>query len=180
MTSPTGNDRLQCAGRANPGGFTLMELILVLLLLGLAASMTAPLLGSFTRGRTAADAGGHLLAIIQYAQDQAIITSQAHRVNVDLDKGVYWLTVSKNGPFSRISSEIGRDFQLPEHLTLTMEASPTVMEEKSLQFNPDGSHDVAILRLTDSQGKEIILGCASPAESYRLGVQADIQEVSAW
>lgn len=155
-----------------------MELILVMLLLGLAASMTAPMLGRFSRNRTAVDAAGHLLAIMQYAQDQAIINSTPYRLNVDQEKGVYWLTVSRNGPFSRISSEVGREFPLPEHLTLTMDASPAIQAEKFIQFNADGSHDMAILRLTDSQGKAIILGCASPSEPYRLAVDGDTQEVS--
>jgi len=163
MTSPTGETT---AARRRPGrrGFTLIELILVLLLLGLATSLATPMLGRFSRGRTAMDAAGHLLAIMQYAQDQACVSGSPHRLHWDQDAGSYWLEASRQGRYERIASEVGRTFTLPENMTMKISATTEQLANGYIQFDADGGHDVLVIHLTDERGKEVVVGCSSPGE----------------
>ncbi|NJL31770.1 MAG: type II secretion system protein [Phycisphaerales bacterium] len=59
-------------------GFTLLELILVMGIVALAAALAAPTLGNFARGRGLTDQARQLLAVVQYCQDQAV--SQGKRI----------------------------------------------------------------------------------------------------
>lgn len=172
MTSPTGASNCR---RSVRGGFSLIELILVLLLLGLSASMVFPMMGRFSRGRTSTDTAAHMLAIIQYAQDQAAVTGAPYRLHWNEDEGSYWIEASVNGRFSRISSEIGRTFQLPEQMEMTIRGTAEQLANGYIQFDPDGGHDVLVIHLIDGNGKEVVLGCLSPSEPYRIGDPSEVR-----
>jgi prepilin-type N-terminal cleavage/methylation domain-containing protein len=176
MTSPTG-EIIQPRAFARDG-FSLIELILVLVLLTLLAGMSSPMLSRFARGRTTADAAGQLLAIMQYAQDQASLGAGPHRLNVDKDNNTYWLTAAPLGAWQKIGSEIGRTFHMPENVTLQLKGTQDLMTNGYIQFEADGSHDMAALILTDPQGHQIVIGCASPSEPYRIGDPAELQEAT--
>jgi type II secretion system protein H len=172
MTSPTGADNSRRSVRS---GFSLIELILVLLLLGLGASMIFPMMGRFSRGRTSTDTAAHMLAIIQHAQDQAAITGAPYRLHWNEEAGSYWLEASVNGRFSRISSEIGRTFDLPDQMTLSVRGTAEQLANGYIQFDADGGHDVLVIHLTDGNGKEVVLGCSSPSEPYRIGDPSEVR-----
>ncbi len=171
MTSPTGTSELQIRRRS---GFTLIELILVLLLLGLAASLVSPMMGRFSRGRAAMDTAAHMLAIMQYAQDQAAITGSPHRLHWNESAGTYWIEASTQGRFSRISAEIGRKFELAENMTMEVSGTPEQLANGYIQFDADGGHDVLVIYLTDGSGKQVAIGSASPGEPYRVGDPSEV------
>jgi len=162
---PTRSESLPCAART---GFALLELILVLLILGLGAALAAPALGHFARGRQTNDAATHLLAVIQYAQDRAAGDGTPYRLLLDPAANTYRLTARQDGEFSQIRSDFGLTFTLPEHLTAKWDASQEVTTRGYIQFDPDGGHDVAIIRLTATDGSELQVGCLSPSEPYRV------------
>lgn len=175
MTSPTGE--IICnTRRTSNSGFSLIELILVLLLLSLSASMVSPMLGRFSHGRNANDAAAHLLAIMQYAQEQAIMTSNTYRLNFDTQTNSYWLSAAARGIDSRIASEIGRTFSLPMNLTLEVDGSEDLLANRFIQFDTDGGHDMAALKIINTQGNEILIACPSPSEPYRIGDPANLTE----
>jgi len=168
MTLPTGtSDRP--IGLRKLAGFTLIELILVLLLLGLAASLVSPMMGRFSRGRAATDTAAHMLAIMQYAQDQAAITGSAYRLYWDESAGTYWIEASSEGRFSRIHTEAGRKFELAENMTMRVDGTVDQLANGYIQFDPDGGHDVLVIYLTDGSGRQVVIGSASPGEPYRIG-----------
>jgi general secretion pathway protein H len=64
-------------------GFSLLELIVVLAILALAAGLVAPSIGRSTDAlRTRAEVAG-FSAVLRHAREQAITTRQAHRVVVE-------------------------------------------------------------------------------------------------
>jgi prepilin-type N-terminal cleavage/methylation domain-containing protein len=113
MTSPTGRQQSDAARRRDHAAFSLLELILVMAILALASGMAAPSLGRFSRGRVALDSAAQLLAVIQYAQDRAINTGAAHRLELDASAGTYRVTVADRGVFIAMQTQQGRTFTLP-------------------------------------------------------------------
>jgi prepilin-type N-terminal cleavage/methylation domain-containing protein len=174
MTSPTGRTRSR-----KVHAFTLLELILVLAILALAAGVAAPSLSRFSRGRQTLDAAAHMLAVIQYAQDQAVVHAAPHRFQLDTAGGTYWLTARRDGAFARLGNDFGQTFTLPASVTAAWDAGPEVTARSYIQFEPDGGHDVASVRLTASSGGDgsvTSIGCASPAEPFRVsGGSGDIE-----
>lgn len=186
MTLPTGEHPAVFVSnhgrslRSNRRGFSLLELILVLLILALGAAMIAPSLGRFTAGRSTQDAAAHMLAVMQHASDQAVITSTVFRLNFDETAGTYWLSHAPGGVDKRIATEAGRAFEMPEHVTFEVEGPADVLDNRYIQFEPDGSHQMAVIRIKPLQGNEIVIGCASPSERYAIGSASQIQEAGSW
>jgi len=167
MMSPTGpNNLTRLAPRTR--GFTLIELILVLGVLALGAAMAAPSLSRFSRGRQALDGAAHLLAVMQYAQNQAVSSASPYRLHLDSAASKYWLASRRDGVFSRLATEFGRDFALPQNTAAAWDASAEISARSYLEFQPDGSHDVASILLTAPDGEVTVIGCDSPSESFRI------------
>lgn len=91
-TSPVGRQRNKVSGRDRPSdGFTLIELILVLFLIGLIATLTTPFLFS-TLDRTKNQTSiREITSTLRYARSQAIAQKVAFAFNVDIDNNQYWL-----------------------------------------------------------------------------------------
>ena len=156
--------------RHSRSAFSLLELILVLAVLAVSAAMAVPSLSRFSRGRQALDAAAHMLAVIQYAQNQAVVTASPYRFQLDPAAGTYWLATRRDGKFGRLGSEFGRDFTLPQTLTAAWDASSDVTTNGYIEFAPDGAHEVASINLTAGDGELTVIGCDSPSEPFRITV----------
>ena len=58
--------------RDSRGAFTLIELVVVMVLLGIAAALVAPHMASFFRGRVLNSEARRLLALTHYGQSRAV------------------------------------------------------------------------------------------------------------
>lgn len=170
-TSPTGASSPRPAARRSSrrtSAFSLLELILVMLVLALAAALSVPTLSRFARGRETADAAAHLLAVIQYAQDRAIATASTHRLYVSADTNSYHIASRRDGTIVALAEEAGRTFYMPQTVTLTWDAAEETQQRGYIQFDPDGGHDTVIIRITGRDGEVYTIGCHSPSEPYRI------------
>lgn len=80
-------------GRARRAGFTLIEMIAVVALIGMIFALGIPRLSS-SRWRMLGNAAESIAASLEYARQRAILTGIPHRVFVDLEDGgwrVEWL-----------------------------------------------------------------------------------------
>ena len=82
--SPGAGCRRRSAG-SRSGGFTLIELILVMAILTMAVSVTAPVLANFFRGRTLDSEARRLLALVRSGQNRAI--SEGIPIDLWIDTG---------------------------------------------------------------------------------------------
>ena len=71
-------------------GFTLIEMIIVLTILGLTLLLAMPLLGGGGRGAALAAAAGELRAVLNRARQEAIVESRTIMIRADPDGG-YWI-----------------------------------------------------------------------------------------
>jgi prepilin-type N-terminal cleavage/methylation domain-containing protein len=90
------------------GGFTLIELILVMVIVTIIVAAVMPNMGNFIQGRKANDATMSILAMANYARTQAATQGYLYRLNVDTQSGRVWLTSDQGGGFTALSG--GGDF----------------------------------------------------------------------
>src|SRR5688572_14124898 len=76
--------------RRHPGGFTLIELSVALLLVGLLIGLALPAVGSVTAAGLRQSAG-QIAGISREAYARAAISGKPHRLVMDLDEQTFWL-----------------------------------------------------------------------------------------
>ena len=153
--------------RRSAGGFTLLELVLVLLLISVVLAMAAPSLRGFVRARQTADAASQLLAMTQWARSQAAAEGRSYRLNVDAQAGAYWLSVERGGAFVELDGEYGRHFRLPDGVAAGLE-TPADDSADYIQFHPNGRCDEATIELRGRQGEVFRVTCDSATERFRI------------
>ena len=152
--------------RSAPAGFTLIELVLVLLILAVLVAMAAPSLRGFLAGRQAADAALNVLSLTRWARTEAI--SQGHPCRLNIEGGAYWLTVQQAGAYVAPGSEMGRRFALPEGASAGFLAADGQKAPAHVQFYPSGRCDTATIELRDRDGQSLRVICDCATEGFRV------------
>ena len=157
--SETRNVELKNTAAMRPRGFTLVEILLVVMLIGLAAGLAVPnFSGSFSslQLRETAENLGYLM---RYAQSRAIIRRQPCRLEFNIDNTKYWITqkglslpsqVTGEGVFIPIAGRLGRRFDVSRDVTVER-------GEEFIVFHEDGKIDKARIYLHNKKGKYFTL-----------------------
>jgi type II secretory pathway pseudopilin PulG len=146
----------------------MIELILVLMILGLSAAIAVPSLAPFSRGRALGDGSAQALALLLHAQDKAVLEGRSIRVEIDPAQGTFVLTEMGPLGYEETAQTVGRSYTLPDSLSLQWETSSDAAILGFIQFDPDASHDPAVMRITSSDGRYVLLGAWGPTERYRI------------
>lgn len=143
-------------------GFTLIELILVLALLVVITSITAPAMAKFIRGRALDTEARRLVALMHAAQSRAVSEGAPMMLWVDEKNGSYGLAAETSGQNGDPKAE-----NLPVDSTLTIAvlntgtgAQTTFNNLPAIRFQADGTVDESspqALKLTDSDGFSRVL-----------------------
>jgi len=165
MTSPTAPSPPAKVRRPAGRAFTLIELILVMALLAIAASLVAPKMASFFRGRALDQEARRVLSLTHYGQSRAVaegvpmllwinpgqstygLTAQSGFVDTDTRATIYnvdpTLTIEATDADASVVSESGDErLGLPQGLSV-------------IRFNPDGFYDeISVQRILIRQGNE--------------------------
>ncbi len=172
--------------------FTLIELILVMTVLTIAVSITAPALASFFRGRTLDSEVRRLLALTRHGQSRAVSEGLPMELWLDAAQSAYGLEVEPSyeaNDAKAVSFTLDKDMQLevagenssPSSLTAAAGISasatggaPVRSHHPSLpaiRFLPDGSvgeTSPQTLRLTGRDGLSIWLALSRNRLSYEI------------
>jgi len=151
-----------------PAGFTLLELIVVLGLVGVLLALAAPSLRGFFASRQTADAAAQMLALTQLAGSRAAAQGSVYRLNIDPQTGTYWLTVQDAGTFADLGTEFGRRFRLPEGTTVRAWSPSGETTMEYIEFHPSGRTEEAVIELQGRQGEIFRVVCDSAAEAFRV------------
>jgi type II secretion system protein H len=158
-------------------GFTLLELILVMVIISTILAIAAPSLRGFFSSRKTHDTASNILSLIRFARSQAITEGHTYRLNFDSDKGVYWLTSDAAGAFSKLNTDFGLEFPLPDDTTVEIvkdddddknNKEDEQDSETYIAFFPQGMAEIGTITLTDRSGEKIEITSPSPAENYRI------------
>jgi general secretion pathway protein H len=146
------------------GGFTLLELAVVLFIMGLVMLIAMPYLGSFQGAELKSEARG-LASRSNYLYEEAGAQKIVLRMVFDLDHNRY--VVQRLDPFAPRPSfgpepgPAGRPVQLPADIRLrdvwVQGAGGFRRGMISTQFYPSGIADAALIHLSDRQGAVITL-----------------------
>lgn len=128
------------------GGFTLMELVIVLFILGLITAMAMPTFVNFYRKSEEQQTTGQLTQLLRFAHQQAIFKRKVRTVGIDFETHSYYL---KEDPLpGDYSFEIRRRHQtpLPEGFEFELIEYPEQEEEEDsdeafVNFYPNGTAD---------------------------------------
>ena len=149
-------------------GFTLLELILVMVILSTVLAMAAPSLRGFFASRQLQDAAAQILALTQFARSQAVSEGTTYRLNFDPDEATYWLTANQSGAFEELGVEFGRVFDLPKDTELELEGLEQDGHESYVAFEPQGTVTPATIGLIDRRGSIVKLYCPAATESFSI------------
>ena len=113
-----------------PGGFTLLELLVVMVIIGLVVTLVPPLFSSAVPGARLKGAARDLAVGLRYARSQAITHNTEMAVRLNLEPPAY--TIGGEQPHA-----------LPDDVRMTVTSAATEnvlpVTQHMLQFYPDGS-----------------------------------------
>ena len=149
---------------SNLQGFTLLELSLVLFIIGLLVVVTVPRFVDLGETRLESSAR-RLASLVRYLNGEAAFSSQLYRLNYDLDKRVYWVSVlaaNQNAPeFIADTSSLARPVQLPSGIIFVDVHVPSVGRVSTGQvythFYPQGYTDPTVIHLRDQHSRVVTI-----------------------
>jgi type II secretion system protein H len=153
--------------RPRHSGFTLIEVILVMVIVCIVLAMAAPALNNWNRGSHQRDAADQILALTRYARTQAIADATVYRFNLDTQTNQYWLTRLDGQQFVDLGNSFGQKFSAPDdaRLDLTDDQNQSI---DHIDFFSNGRTQPARLRLTATNGDITDIQCSTPAEGFQL------------
>jgi type II secretion system protein H len=158
MTSATGQPEGRPSCRR---GFTLIELIVVLTLLAIVASLIAPSLSSFMAGRSLDSEARRLLSLTRAAQSRAVSEGTPMLLWINATQGSYGVereaTSEKNDPKAL---EFSVDGNVRVAVPNPASAGTRLRNLPTIRFLPDGAIDEnspQTLRLNDTTGATLWL-----------------------
>ena len=149
--------RIRCA-------FTLIELVLVMVVVAIAAALVVPLLSNSARGRRAGDAAAQVVALTQYARSQAVSQGKVYRLVIDPQAGTYGIAMGDPGGWQTLDNW---SFRLPEGLSIESDLIAQA-DGLYLEFKPSGRCDPTTIRIRDRDGSVIQVVCDSATELFRV------------
>lgn len=150
------------------GGFTLLELVLVLLVAALMLAMAVPALRPFVAGREAEQAAGELVAMARLARSLAISEAREYRMHVDAEYGELWLSHAEMEAGERLEMPRARPVVLPEDVWLTWLADAQTAGRGYVRFMPDGRCDPSTFELLGRRGDPVYVASRAGHEAYAV------------
>jgi type II secretion system protein H len=151
-------------------GFTLLELILVMVIICTALALAAPSLNGWARGSKMRNAVDQFVALTQFARTQAVSTGTVHRLQIDGAARTYYVVIQDvqgGDQFLPLNTEMGRPFSLPDEFSLKM-TDESGQNRDFVDFYPTGRTDPATVQITAPDGETKTIQCPSPTEAFHL------------
>ena len=142
-------------------GFTLIELVAVLMIMSLALGVAAPTLRGFTENGKLRDATQSMLAACTWARSRATADAVAYRLVIEND--TYRVQQVVDNQAADIDGEFGRVTTLPQGFTVEAK----IDGGNAIDFLPDGRSTPATITLTAPSGNTQQLACLGPAETFQ-------------
>jgi general secretion pathway protein H len=147
-------------------GFTLIELVLVLFVIGLVLAVSFPKIAGLGRGDLR-QTSRHLIRTVQILVDRAEATKKLYRLNYDLERQEYWATVlqpvsEEAGEFVPVNSALLKRVALPDPIrfkdVVTLRQGKITEGEAYTQFYSSGLVERTLFHITDEdQGESLTL-----------------------
>ncbi len=142
-------------------GFTLIELTIIIVILGVMLSLIIPRLGEIGEANLKRSAR-HLTGMIRFLRDESQATKAVYRLRFDVQAGRYWaevmtVTSDKTVEFMKYSSAMGSEGSLSGQTTFRDVKVAGHPDDPYIQFTPDGWVENALIHLRDGDEKDFTL-----------------------
>jgi len=157
-------------GQAASGtrGFTLLELIVIMAVVGVLLGLAAPSLKNFMHARETANTADEVLALTHLASSRAAAQGTPYRLNVDEQAGEYWLTMQQEGQFVDLGTEFGRRFEVPMGLGIALRRPAGVQAKPYIEFQPTGRAEEVTIEIRGQRGDVYQVVCDSATEAFHV------------
>ena len=136
--------------KREPNGFTLLEMILVLVMMGLIAGLTLPFVVSTLDRIKLQSEVRQISSAIQFTRSEAISRKTLFIFNVDIDKYQYWLAIPKQEEVTQ-SKPIDETVQIMDY----QRADETLTEGTfMILFYPRGNSSGGTIRFKSIDDKD--------------------------
>lgn len=164
--------------RRTSRGFTLIELVLVMLIIGLLLALVAPTMGGFMRSQRLDQSARTVAAMLKQARVSAAADARPHRLVIDTDDNTCWLEELTPEGFDRPESSDGRVIELGDDLLVELEGGETEGSLLTVRVEPDGTGELAQITLTRTRDqKRVAIYCQTPTEPYIVGKPVSPQQL---
>jgi prepilin-type N-terminal cleavage/methylation domain-containing protein len=108
----------------NTRGFTLIEMVVVVVIIGIITIFSVPYFGGFAK-RSKLDSACRLwVAYAKYTRNEAVMTGIKYRLTCDLDQQHYWLThedlpAGYAGQYVAVNGDWGKPVAIEEPIKMT-------------------------------------------------------------
>lgn len=157
-----------CAAGSKSRGFTLLELLVVLVIASLAISLVGPAFQRILPGLTLETESRKLMALLRHARSQAILSGSAVAISQDAESGGLQLSYRE------------LPYTLPERLSLTLEAGPGETEAAlgvtQILFYPRGDSSGGSLVLSLEEGRSEVIEVDWLSGRVRRGTLEELEE----
>ena len=149
--------------REGTAGFTLVEFIIVIALLGLVLALVVPMTG---RVATLSSTGRQLITMIRTSSLTALATQKTHRLYLDFDQQAYWVvSVESDGERPPVDTAVAQRVVLPDSVRLqdaiTLRQGKVAAGRAVIQFFPAGRVERSVIHLAD-QGQTTLTLVVNP------------------
>jgi general secretion pathway protein H len=157
VQGPRGNKRRYTSTK----GFTLIELMIIIVLLGVMLTLVIPRLGELGEANLKRSAR-HLTGMIRYLHDESQARKAVYRLRFDVQGGRFWtevmtLSTDQSVEFTRLQSEIGTEGSLAGKTTFRDVKVAGHPDDPYIQFTPDGWVENAAIHLRDGDDRDFTL-----------------------
>ena len=147
-------------------GFTMIEIVLVLVIISTAMALSAPSLRGWGQGAKLRDASEQFVSATRWSRAQAIATATPHRIDVDAATASYSVTVQRGSEHVPVAGDLGRPTVLPEGYRIQLASGGE--DAQGIAFHPNGRSTPAVVRFTSTTGETVEVACAFPADLFRV------------
>ena len=149
-------------------GFTLIELIVVMVLIAIMLAVVAPSLSGFGSGRKLDNAVDQFLATTRWAQSQAVMDAQPLAIQIDSSANTYLVNTVNGDTRTPVAGEFGQAVTLPTgfKIELVSGGSGGNGGGNLILFQPDSRCTPAVVRFTSNLNETADVASNSPAEPF--------------
>lgn len=118
-------------------GFTLVELLLVVVLLAVIAGLSIPRFSQTYKKMQLKQSAENLAYVMRYAQSRSITGNQFVRLLFSSERDRYWIEEQEENEnfeleYKRINGRMGQSYAVPDNFNIDFNGD-------AIEFNPDGS-----------------------------------------